>query len=100
VARQQTPHEEPRLPAWGEIAFASAVTAILLLWLHAKDRFRSIGAAIVIGAVTVFLCLVVTGGPISHAIEDGITQVALLIFLLVTAGGWAVEKIRRPRKKQ
>jgi hypothetical protein len=95
------------MPAWGEIAFASAVTAILLLWLHAKDRFRSIGAAIVIGAVTVFLCLVVTGGPISHAIEGGINaylapvlQVALLIFLLVTAGGWAVEKIRKRRKKQ
>jgi xanthine/uracil permease len=96
---------ETHMPAWGEIAIASGVTVILLYWLHSKDRFRTIGAAVVIGAVIMFFGLLVAGGPISHAIEDGVTdyvapvlQTAFLIFLLIMAGEWAVDKIRGRRK--
>jgi hypothetical protein len=96
---------ETHMPAWGEIAIASGVTAVLLYWLHSKDRFRTIGAAGVIGAIIMFFSLLVTGGPISHVIEDGVTdyvapvlQTAFLIFLLIMAGEWAVDRIRGHRK--
>jgi integral membrane sensor domain MASE1 len=92
------------MPAWGEIVIASSATAVLLYWLYSKDRFRTVGAAVVIGAVTMFFSLLVTGGPISYAIDNGIgdyvapvLQAAFLIFLLVMAGEWAVDKIRGRR---
>ena len=94
------------MPAWGEIAIASGVTVILLWWLHSKDRFRTIGAAVVIGAISMFFSLLLTGGPISHALEEGVTdyvapvlQIAFLVFLLIMAGEWAVDRIRGRRKR-
>jgi len=62
------------MPAWGEIVLALGVTAMLLYWLHSKDRFRTIGAAVVIGAITMFFSLLLTGGPISRALEEGVTD--------------------------
>ena len=93
--------------ALGEIVIASGVTAILLYWLQSKDRFRTVGAALIIGAIIMFFSLLVTGGPISHAIEVSVTdyvapvlQTAFLIFLLLMAGEWALDKIRGRSKKQ
>jgi len=55
--------------AWAEVAIAAFMTGILLYWLHSKDRFRTISAAVAIGAVSMLACFLVTGGPIARAID-------------------------------
>jgi hypothetical protein len=84
----------------GEIALASIIAAILVTWLRSKDRLH-IGSAVVIGAIAVFFVLTMFGGPISEAIQYGMTEIVgrLLVGLLgFTALGlfveWTVEKVR------
>ena len=57
------------MTAWAEVAIAAGMTGILLYWLHSKDRFRTISAAVAIGVVSILACFLVTVGPISRAID-------------------------------
>jgi amino acid permease len=84
----------------GEIALASIIAAILVTWLRSKDRLQ-IGSAVVIGAIAMFFVLLMIGGPISDAIQYGMTDIvgrALVGLLGFTALGlsveWTVEKLR------
>jgi hypothetical protein len=84
----------------GEIALASIVAALLVTWLRSKDRFH-IGSAVVIGAIVMLFVLLMIGGPISEALQYGMTAIVgrVLVGLLgFTALGlfleWTVEKVR------
>jgi len=84
----------------GEIAFASIIAAILVTWLRSTNRFH-IGAAVVFGVIAMFFVLLMIGGPISEAIQYGMTEIVgrMLVGLLgFTALGlsveWTVEKVR------
>src|SRR5262249_10252524 len=84
----------------GEIALASILAAILITWLRSKDRYH-IGSAVVIGAIALAFVLLMIGGPIIEAIQNGMTEIVgrILVGLLgfIALGlflEWTVEKIR------
>jgi hypothetical protein len=97
------------MPAWGEIAIAAGIAAIVVFWFHGKNRFETIGAPIVFGAIIMLFVLLFTGGPISFTIEYGVKEyvgpvlrgvfgLLVMIGIVALVGGWVIEKFRKLRK--
>jgi hypothetical protein len=94
------------MTAWQELAIAAGIAAILAYWIHRRERFMTVAAAVVIGTGIMLIALTITGGPISRAFDIFFaiyvaptvgTLFGLFMFLAILWLGWTwvAEKIRQ-----
>ena len=97
------------MTAWQELAIAAGVAAIIVYWLHRHERFTTVGAPIVIGAVVTLVSLAIVPGDIRRTVDIFFaiyiaptvgTLFGLFMFLalLWLMGTRAAEKIRQLRE--